>query len=93
MGKNPREETIAVGDVKSHFSELLDRVRQESVIVTITRHGRPVARLVPVDLVTTSPHLAEARGWLDDDDPFFRQLDRVVADRAKHKPRRVDLGR
>ena len=51
----PNEELVGVGEAKSHFSELLDRVREQSVVVTITRHGKPVARLVPIDLVQTSP--------------------------------------
>jgi len=91
--KEPNEETVGVGDAKSHFSELLDRVRQESLIVTITRHGKPVARLMPVDMVSTSAQLADARGWLDHDDEFFHEIDRVVADRVKHKPRPVNLSR
>ena len=40
-------ERIGAYEAKTHLSRLLDRVaRGESL--TITRHGRPVARLVPV---------------------------------------------
>ncbi|MYD93174.1 MAG: type II toxin-antitoxin system Phd/YefM family antitoxin [Chloroflexi bacterium] len=40
-------ETIGAYEAKTHLSSLLDRVaRGESL--TITRHGKPVARLVPV---------------------------------------------
>ena len=40
-------ETIGAFDAKTHLAEILDRVEQgESV--TITRHGKPVAQLVPV---------------------------------------------
>lgn len=40
-------ESIGAFDAKTHLSKLLDRVaRGESV--TITRHGKPVALLVPV---------------------------------------------
>ena len=40
-------ETIGAYEAKTHLSKLLDRVaRGESL--TITRHGKPVARLVPV---------------------------------------------
>lgn len=39
-------ETVGAFEAKTHLGELLDRVeRGESV--TITRHGRPVAQLVP----------------------------------------------
>ena len=40
-------EMIGAHEAKTHLSKLLDRVvRGENLI--ITRHGKPVARLVPV---------------------------------------------
>ena len=40
-------DTVGAFEAKTHLARLLDRVaRGESV--TITRHGRPVAKLVPV---------------------------------------------
>ena len=38
---------VAVYEAKSKLSELLDKVRAGKEIV-ITRHGEPIARLVPV---------------------------------------------
>ena len=40
--------TVAVFDAKNRLSELLAAVEQGEEI-TITRHGRPVARMVSVD--------------------------------------------
>ena len=41
-------ESVGVYEAKTHLPRLLERVlRGESL--TITRHGRPVARLVPVE--------------------------------------------
>jgi len=42
--------SISVGafEAKTHLSSLLDRVEMGEE-VTITKHGRPVARLVPVN--------------------------------------------
>ncbi len=47
-------ETNLVGayEAKTHFSELLERVTQGEEI-TITRHGAPVARLVPIGRVVS----------------------------------------
>jgi prevent-host-death family protein len=40
-------ETVGAFEAKTHLAEILDRVeRGESL--TITRHGKPVAQLVPV---------------------------------------------
>jgi prevent-host-death family protein len=40
-------ETVGSYEAKTHLPRLLDRV-EAGEIVTITKHGRPVARLVPV---------------------------------------------
>lgn len=39
--------TMGAYDAKTHFSQLLERV-EAGEEVTITRHGSPVARMVPV---------------------------------------------
>jgi prevent-host-death family protein len=40
--------TVGAFEAKTHLSELLVRV-ESGEHVTITKHGRPVARLVPID--------------------------------------------
>ena len=40
--------TIAAADFKTGCLQLMDRVRETGVEYTITKHGTPVARLVPV---------------------------------------------
>ena len=42
----PEVPTIGAYDAKTRLSELLDRVEKGEQII-ITRHGKPVARLVP----------------------------------------------
>jgi len=61
---------IGIYEAKTHLTALLGRV-EDGEEVTITRHGRPVARLVPVataDAKTSLHALAEeirtARGGL-----------------------------
>jgi prevent-host-death family protein len=41
---------VGAFEAKTHLSALLDRVERGEE-VTITRHGRPVARLVPADAI------------------------------------------
>ena len=53
--------------------------------IIITRHGRPVAQLAPLD--ETPTHLSEVKGWVDDHDAIFPIWESIVADRAKHLPR------
>ena len=48
MNALPPQATATIGsyDAKTHFAELLSRVERGEQIV-ITRHGKPIARLVP----------------------------------------------
>ncbi len=47
MPKTPRE--ISAADFKSKCLKLMDSVEQERVQIIITKRGRPVAKLVPID--------------------------------------------
>jgi prevent-host-death family protein len=78
------QKTINVAEAKKHLSELLWRVASGGEEIVITRRGKPLAKLAPV--TGESQQLAEARGWLDDEDDFFRLIDRIVEDREKHRP-------
>ncbi len=52
-------DSVNVQEAKTHLSRLLTRVTAGEEIV-ISRHGRPVARLVPVDPV---PSRRVSGGW------------------------------
>jgi prevent-host-death family protein len=41
-------ETVSLAEAKAHLSQLIDKVESGEEIV-ITRHGRPVARVAPVE--------------------------------------------
>ncbi len=79
------KETVNVAEAKKHFSELLGQVAYGKKHILITKRGKPMARLVPADEVAL--HLNNAHGWLEDDDPFFDAIDRIVQDRSMHVPR------
>lgn len=52
MDRRDPAKNVGAYEAKTHFSELLERVA-EGEAFTITRHGTPVARLVPVTQRTT----------------------------------------
>jgi prevent-host-death family protein len=79
------EETVNVAKAKKHFSELLGQVAFGKKRILITKRGKPMARLVPADELEM--HLCDARGWLENNDPFFDTIDRIILDRSKHVPR------
>jgi prevent-host-death family protein len=45
----PTEPQVGAGRFKATCLELIGRVREAGVRYTITKHGRPVARLVPIE--------------------------------------------
>jgi len=82
---NTKEEIINIADAKRRFSEIVGQVAYGNKRILITKRGKPMARLISA--VNTRPHLAEARGWLDEDDPFFELIDTIIESRQKHTPR------
>lgn len=51
--------TVGAFEAKTHFSALLEKA-EAGECTTITRHGRPVARLVPVEPVQERERMLEA---------------------------------
>ena len=79
------EEKVNVAEAKKHFSELLGQVAFGKKHILITKRGKPMARLVPADELDT--HLRDAKGWLENSDPFFDIIEQIILDRSKHVPR------
>lgn len=88
--------TVPVRELRSRLADLLDEVAQRREHVTITRHGRPSAVLVPVDeyaaleetaeILSDEGMLAAIREGLDDiaadDVVTLEQLRQDVAHRS-----------
>jgi prevent-host-death family protein len=41
-------EELAAGEFKTHCLELMDQVKVKRMEITVTKHGKPVARMVPI---------------------------------------------
>jgi prevent-host-death family protein len=57
-----RANSIGTFEAKAHLSELLDRV-VDGESITITRHGTPVAKLVPIHGADRQSARAAASQW------------------------------
>lgn len=50
----PENDRIGAGEFKTHCLKLIDRVNQTKKSITITKHGKPMARLTPIEDETYS---------------------------------------
>ena len=50
-----KQHTLPAGEFKARCLKLMDQVRERGEEIVITKHGRPVAKLVPV--AATPPEL------------------------------------
>ena len=48
------KEQIGAGEFKTHCLKLIDRVNQTKKPITITKHGKPMAKLTPIEDETYS---------------------------------------
>ena len=69
---------IGVAEAKRILSDLLGRVAYRKETILITRRGRPMAKLVPVEPHDNQPHLADAQGWVDEEDEFFATIETIT---------------
>jgi prevent-host-death family protein len=53
--RGKRVDTIAAAEFKATCLQLMDRVRETRAEYVVTKHGRPVAKLVPYDEPATAP--------------------------------------
>lgn len=54
--------SIAATEFKAQCLKLLDEVQSSREALTITKHGRPVARLVPIEAPATASLFGSMRG-------------------------------
>jgi prevent-host-death family protein len=78
---------VNVAEAKRRFSDLLGRVAYGGESVVITRRGRAMARLVPLEQTAGREHMGNLKGWLEDDDPYFQTIEQIVRERVRHRPR------
>ncbi len=65
------EQVIMASRFKEHCLALLDQVERTKVPIVVTKHGRPVARLVPLDQPTVLPTMGSVQLLADDDHAYF----------------------
>ena len=84
MSEMHPERTIMASRFKAECLAILDEVNTHKVSVTITKHGRPVARLVPADADDYARDLIGSVSLIaEDDEAYFSTGASWDADRLR----------
>lgn len=68
----PAERTIMASRFKAECLAILDQVDRMKVTVTITKHGRPIARVVPLDMGTERrPTMGGVKLIAEEDEAYY----------------------
>lgn len=76
-GTGQRRADVSAAQFKATCLELMDRVRETGVEYVVTKHGRPVAKLVPYTDTDRKPLFGSMRGTVL---TYERPLDPIDAD-------------
>ncbi len=74
------ERVIMASRFKAECLAILDQVDVLKISVTVTKHGRPVARLVPLDEMPDPPMVGSVRLIAEDDAAYYSTGERWSAD-------------
>lgn len=69
-----KTETVGAFEAKTHFSSLLEKAHQGTVIV-LTRRGKPVAQLGPTEACDARPVFGSAKGRIQISPDFDEPLE------------------
>ncbi len=69
-----KQRILAAGEFKTHCLAVMDRVHDTGEEVTITKHGKPVARLVPAN-DKTEPLFGRLKGWITSSGDLIAPID------------------
>ena len=70
--KRVTERTVMASRFKAECLAILDQVERMRISVTVTKHGRPVARLVPLDdAESASATMGSVHLIAEDDEAYY----------------------
>ena len=69
-----KTETVGAFEAKTHFSSLLEKARQGTVII-VTRRGKPVAQLGPTEAHAKRPVFGSGMGRVEISPDFDEPLE------------------
>jgi prevent-host-death family protein len=78
------DRVVMASRFKERCLALLDLVARTKVPVVVTKHGKPVAKLVPIDEPEAASTMGSVRLLADDDEAYFSTGETWVAEGPHH---------
>ena len=78
MHETTRDRTIMASRFKAGCLAILDQVERMGISVTVTKHGRPIARVVPLDDARST--MGSVRLVAEADEAYYATGERWEAD-------------
>ncbi len=75
-----RDRRIMASRFKAECLAILDQVERMKISVTVTKHGRPIARVVPLDDARPAPTMGSVRLVAEEDEAYYSTGERWDAD-------------
>jgi prevent-host-death family protein len=88
------ETIFSITEAKSRFSDIINRIIYKKEKITITKNGKRVAVIFPIEAVKSFEEkgLIQAKGALEDlDDVMDEMVGMIYESRGAEKGREVDL--
>ena len=65
------DRTMMASRFKAECLSVLDQVEQMRISVVVTKHGRPIAKLVPLDLEYAAPTIGSVHLVAEEDEAYY----------------------
>jgi prevent-host-death family protein len=79
------DRVVMASRFKERCLALLDLVAKTKVPVVVTKHGKPVAKLVPIDEPEAASTMGSVRLLADDDEAYFSTGETWAAEGPQHR--------
>ena len=71
------KQTVSVADAKKHLSDILGKVAYGRESITITKRGRPIAEIIPIEEGKRPKHIVDVVGEIIAPRDFTMVIEKV----------------
>ncbi len=85
------KQSVSVAEAKKHLSDILGRVAYGKETIIITKKGKPMAEVIPIEEGRKPRHIVDVVGKIVAPPDFTMAVEKIVSERKKYKPRLIKI--